>query len=40
MTTYITHIRTSPPHSNDDQHIADVRWSQPADKGLQPLGHG
>ena len=28
MTTYMTHIRMSPPNSNDHEHIAEVRWSQ------------
>jgi hypothetical protein len=33
MATYITHIRLSPPTSNDHQHITDVRWEQSADSG-------
>lgn len=33
MTTYITHVRMSPPDSNDHQHISEVRWSQPAEIG-------
>lgn len=33
MTTYITHVRLSPPSSNDHQHITDVRWSQPGQTG-------
>ena len=28
MATYITHIRLSPPTSNDHQHITHVRWEQ------------
>ena len=33
MTTYITHIRMSPPNSNEHQHIYEVRWSQPGETG-------
>lgn len=33
MATYITHVRMSPPSSNDHQHIAEVRWSQPGQTG-------
>jgi hypothetical protein len=33
VTTYITHIRMSPPNSNDHEHIAEVRWSQPNETG-------
>lgn len=33
MTTYITHIRMSPPNASDHQHISEVRWSQPGSSG-------
>jgi hypothetical protein len=33
MTTYITHIRMSPPNANDHEHIAELRWTQPAETG-------
>ena len=33
MTTYITHIRMSPPNSNEHQHISEVQWSQPGATG-------
>lgn len=33
MATYITHVRLSPPNSNDHQHITNVRWSQPGQTG-------
>lgn len=33
MTTYITHIRMSPPNANDHQQISEVRWSQPGETG-------
>lgn len=33
MTTYITHIRLSPPTSNDHAHITEVKWLQGAEAG-------
>lgn len=33
MTTYITHVRLSPPNSTDDTHITDVMWSQSGQTG-------
>lgn len=33
MTTYITHVRLSPPDSRDHSHITDVRWSQSGKTG-------
>ena len=33
MATYITHIRMSPPNSNDHEHISEVRWWQPDQNG-------
>lgn len=33
MTTYITHIRLSPPASNDHRHIVNVKWSQAGQVG-------
>ncbi|HZL04955.1 MAG TPA: DUF3892 domain-containing protein [Coriobacteriia bacterium] len=33
MTTYITHIRMSPPNASDHEHISEVRWSQPGSGG-------
>jgi|JI10StandDraft_1071094.scaffolds.fasta_scaffold106269_5 hypothetical protein len=33
MSTYITHVRLSPPNSNDHQHITHVRWQQTSKSG-------
>ena len=30
---YITHVRLSPPNSNDHQHITHVRWQQTSKSG-------
>lgn len=32
---YITHIRLSPPTSNDHQHITRVKWLNPTDQNTQ-----
>lgn len=33
MTTYITHIRMSPPSANDHEHITHVQWRQQLNTG-------
>ena len=33
MATYITHVRLSPPNSNEHEHITHVRWWQPSETG-------